>query len=146
MKLYLAQAHPGLKPAAAPAAQVVMDAVHVLVRQELAVYQRLYREGLTQPGDPAMPFTVRINVKHLGCIQVAPFGNEAYAFNVSLAGPASDLDAVVPKARALYEAINSDKAKVHSLACCPLAEFSPCVCYVSFRCFVHGSACHGSHD
>ena len=30
--------------------------------------------------------------------------------------------------------------------CCPKAEIVPCVCWVSYKCPVHGQRCYGTHD
>ena len=143
MSLRRAPRHPRLTPASRVAVRDVMAACNVLNAQQLSIYQRLYRDGLTEPGFPAGPFGVRRSVEHLGCVEIVPLGYEAYKF---LMLPAEDPELVLSRAEAMFNAINSEKPLVDLRACCPVAALQDCVCVVSFKCAIHGSRCVGSHD
>ena len=135
--------HPELVPAPQVPDKQITAATSVLTAQELSIYQQLYKIGLTSPGGGG-PLAVKRSIEHLACIRVFPFPeHQEWGFLVT---PADDPASVVPKAEALFSAINEKRSLVHSLACCPLAEVADCVCTASFKCAVHGSHCHGSHD
>ncbi len=135
-----------LTPANSPSMEALSAACKVLNDHQLAVYQRLYAVGLTAPGFPSSPFQIRRSIDHLACIEVSLNQRniaDNYAFKVRTL---EEIDDVVRKCELIAEAADAEKKKIHSHACCPLAEFRPCVCDVSFKCPIHGSMCHGSHD
>lgn len=138
-----AERHSQLVPAPRISEMEVMKACNVLHAQQLAIYQRLYKVGLTQPGFPARPFGVRRSIEHLGCIEIVSGGPKEYKFLMS---PREDPDLVIARAEELFDAIKSGKSSVDPRACCPVAELTPCVCVVSFKCTIHGRHCIGSHD
>lgn len=142
-----------LTPTDPPDYQALVDACRILSQQQLAVYQRLYAVGLTSPGHPASPFEVQRSSKHEACLEVslnlglsilgAPLTLSGYTF---LVRPGDNLNDIVPKCELIIKAVEADQQFVHTLACCPLATFRPCVCAVSFTCELHGVHCYGTHD
>lgn len=151
-RLVLNATHRELRPVDYPAKAELSSALEVISQQELAVYQRLYREGLTSPGPYGKPFSVQRSQAHSGCIEVSatwidndPSENAEVKFLVL--PDATDLGKdVLKKACLLFRAINEGRKRIHILACCLVATFRPCVCLVSFSCEIHGETCHGSHD
>lgn len=136
-----------LQPVEPPNRDAISSAIGILRQQELAVYQRLFREGLTSPSmaSPILgaPFDVRRDPLFASFVRITPKGYAQWAFKL---GPLDDIGTALPKAEALFAAINEGRQPCHSLACCPLAVKIPCVCIASFNCALHGSKCHGSHD
>lgn len=133
-----------LDPAPRPPMEKIMAATSVLQDQVLAVYQRLYKVGLTSPGKGGWPFEARISVEHLACIEIVNKIEPKFNF---LLGPHDDIESVVPKCEAIFASINGGETGLAgSKACCSLAKTRFCVCDASFECPVHGITCHGSHD
>lgn len=124
----------------------VSAAVQTLNDFSLRVYQILYfnKPPLAQPGNNGLyKVDVKINAGHITTrLQITRTAFPDYSFSIR----ADQLYIILTNIELIEEAIANGKAKIHYLACCPLAEFSPCVCVASFRCPVHGSQCHGSHD
>lgn len=138
------QRHPDLVPVPMPPREKLNAALLVMDQQQLAVYQRLYRIGLTSPGIDGTPFAVRRSLEHSGCVEVSPHRYPQYRFLVLPNG--DDADLAGRKAEALFQAINLGLPKKDPRACCPVAEITGCVCTISFKCLVHGARCHGTHD
>ena len=137
-----------LVPQKCPSQEEISDALLVLSKQEMSVYQTLYREWLADPY--GRPLHVRRS-DAAACIDVYTKyfdGEQEQEISFRVTKPEAEeggLD-VIAKARLVVEAVDSGKKKSDSRMCCPLAEYRPCVCEVSFTCPLHGTHCIGSHD
>lgn len=100
----------------------------------LAVYQLFYAHEMASPYN--RPNEWKVSFK--------PDGFHAERGEYLLF--ASDPALLLEMAKKLGAAIDSGKQKVDSMACCPLAMRSNCVCFASFICEVHGDIHIGTHD
>lgn len=103
-------------------------------RLRIAFYQPLYLHGFASPGNGG-PWKFDYELMNV-------YLSDDPSLKVFARTPEEMLDRV----RLISDAIDAGKVRVHSAACCPLAEFRPCACDYSFRCPVHGDKCHGTHD
>lgn len=125
-----------------PSVNEILLALNVLRNHQVAIYQHLYADGLTQPGGGTFNLTRHESSKHLSMwIKIYNTRQPQYWFLVKEAS-----DEVCQKARLILEHIKSGKSCTHPKACCPMAEITNCVCDVSFKCPLHDQTCHGSHD
>lgn len=128
-----------------PSPDEIKKACDVYGNWQVHMYHLLYFHvpRLTEPGQPARPFWVGFNPKHIGCLQLNVPADPDY--NFSILATMTD-EAFMEKCLAIYEALMSSRQKVNTLSCCPLAKIRGCVCTISFECVVHGTKCHGTHD
>lgn len=124
-----------------PDKQKIANAIKVLGDQRVSIYQELYANGLASPGNHG-PFALSRKQTVVGEGFHIEIKHVVSGFSFTSMFP----EGVVDKANQIMEAVKSGKKKVHSKACCPLAEINPCVCEISFKCPIHGGSCHGSHD
>lgn len=134
-----------------PTSQQMCDAWAVIDAYRLHFYQLLWcRETpLTQPGGAkhGRPFALKNDEEHTHCINVLcqPWSGRREEFDFTIRPDMTD-EQVIRNCERILEAIQQGKQKIHSMACCALAEMSNCVCAYSFTCELHGDRHVGTHD
>lgn len=132
-------------PIICPLLDEINKAKKVLQDFQLSIYQKLYSEGLTLPGNNGL-FSVSNYINpHLNCSTafceiIRNYPNTPYKFLVKTPEEAYD------KCKLIIKAEQDNLKKLDSKMCCPLAEQINCVCLLAYKCPIHGGNHIGSHD
>ena len=128
-------------PVPCPKNPLIDEAVEILGKQRLHIYQLLFYRGLTQPGLNARPLVITRNTTALGILKIEHHSREKGLY-FNLRGTETD-EEILKKAKLVLDAVGKP---VQDYACCAHAVPRMCVCRASFDCELHGPTCVGSHD
>lgn len=126
-------------PPKCPSESELQIAQTILHDQFISIYQTLYYQNLTGPGDSGEFRLVRLQDSPL-TFHISHYKYPGFYFRTKT--PTN----VLSSCNLILAAIKSGKLEKPPHSCCPLASSQPCVCSASFNCPIHGSMCYGSHD
>lgn len=127
-----------------PTSEEISNATSVLGDFVLSLWQELYSQGLSLPGNGGH-FSVELatyNGKPCDFLWIKPT-NPIFAHYAFVA---CNLEQLKEKIKLVMDGIKNDAVKKNSSYCCPLAEHRFCVCTISWDCPLHGTQCVGTHD